>query len=283
MNRFFSFVLGLGLYLASTFCMVPADAGEPSFKRVIIVVLENTNYNDALKQPNFAKIANDGAVFTQFMAETHPSQPNYIAMIAGDTLGVKNDSPANLGANHIGNLLTSKSLNWKVYAEGLPSNCFLGTTSGRYARKHVPFISFLNVQQNPVECSKIVNSSQFQNDVTNDQVPAFSMYIPNLDDDGHDTGADYAGQWLSKEFGGVLSNSKFMKDTLIVITFDESESSSAKNQIYTVLIGANVTPRSKVDTLTNHYSVLRTIEDQFALGTLGKNDATALPIKGIWQ
>jgi hypothetical protein len=277
MNRF------LKVSFLSLFCLASAHAGDASFKRAIIVVLENTNYDVAIQQPIFAKLASEGSLFTQFMAEGHPSQPNYIAMIAGDTLGVRNDSPVNLNANHLGNLLTAKGLDWKLYAEDLPSNCFLGTTSGKYARKHVPFLSFLNVQQNPAECAKVVNASEFQKDLANNKVPAFSMYIPNLDNDGHDTGADYAAQWFSNAFGGVLSNSKFMKDTLIIVTFDESEKILQKNQVYTVMLGANVIPGSKVDTLTSHYSVLRTIEDNFSLGNLGKNDAQATSVKGIWQ
>jgi hypothetical protein len=33
----------------------------------------------------------------------------------------------------------------------------------------------------------------------------------------------------------------------------------------------------------NHYSLLRTVEDNFALGTLGQGDASAHPVQDIWR
>ena len=247
-----------------------------------MVVFENTNYSVAYQQPYFAKLANEGALFTQFYAEKHPSQPNYIAMISGSTQGVKDDGSVDLDAEHIGNLLEKKGLSWKVYAEDLPEPCYLGTSHGLYARKHVPFLSFTNVSTNMSECIKVVAGTQLKSDIITNSVPAFSMYIPNLKNDGHDTGAKYAAQWFSDNFGGILNNSEFMKDTLMVITFDESGSLLGKNQIYTVLYGANVKPGAVVSASTNHYSILKMIEDRFELGNLGNNDADASEITEIW-
>eukprot|EP00734_Pompholyxophrys_sp_LG126_P000353 Pompholyxophrys_sp_v1_NODE_130_length_1697_cov_1.951279.p1 type:complete len:282 gc:universal NODE_130_length_1697_cov_1.951279:590-1435(+) len=258
-------------------------AGVPSFKRVMIVIFENAKYSDAISQPFFSKLANQGALFTQFLAESHPSQPNYVALVSGSTQGIKNDSPVNLNVNHIGNLLEQKKLSWKVYAENLPSDCFLGVAQGRYARKHVPFYSFTNVQNDPVECSKIVNATELQKDLAANSLPEFSLYVPNLDNDGHDTGAAYASQWFETTFSPILNNTAFMKDTLVIATFDESDNYKGINQIYTVFLGANVIPGSKVSAQTTHYSILRTIEDAFGLGTLGQNDSTSAGVQGIWQ
>lgn len=272
------------LLVLSFFCTFSsALAAGPSFKHVVVVVFENANYKDAVAQPFFAQVAKQGALFTQFIAEAHPSQPNYIAMIAGDTLGVAGDASVNLNGQHLGNLLEKKGLDWKTYAEDLPSTCFLGSSSGKYARKHVPFYSFLNVQTNPQECAKIVSGNNFQKDWDTDALPAVSFYIPNLDHDGHDTGAQFASNWFSTAFGSDLANSKKLKDTLFVVTFDESESYLGANLIYTAFIGANVVPGSVVSARTSHYSVLKMIEDQLGLGNLGKKDATALPLTGIWQ
>jgi hypothetical protein len=58
---------------------------EPHFQKVMIVVLENADLQEALKQPGFAEFARHGALLNRFYAETHPSQPNYIALISGDT------------------------------------------------------------------------------------------------------------------------------------------------------------------------------------------------------
>ena len=268
--------LGLG-------CSVTTFAADPSFKHVVVVVFENANYQDAVSQPFFAQVAKQGSLFTQFIAEAHPSQANYIAMIGGDTLGVLGDNSVNLNAQHLGNLLEKRGLDWKAYAEDLPSACFLGASNGKYARKHVPFYSFTNVQNNPAECAKVVNANLFQKDWDSDSLPAVSFYIPNLDHDGHDTGAAFASNWFATAFGSDLANSKKLKDTLFVVTFDESKSFLGPNLIYTAFIGANVMPGTVVSTMTTHYSVLKMIETGFGLGNLGKKDASALPITGIWQ
>ena len=259
------------------------DSGMPQFKRVVTVVFENASYTEALSQAYFKSIANSGALFTQFFAETHPSQANYIAMIAGDTLGVWGDAPVNLNGNHIGNLLEAKGLTWKTYAEDLPSNCFLDKSQNKYARKHVPFLSFTNVQKFPNECAKVVEGAQFFIDQKANALPNYSLYIPNLNHDGHDTNADEASKWFSDAFNALLSDSQFMKDTLFVVTFDESDHYAGPNQIYTVLLGANITPGAIVDVKTSHYSILKMIEDQFLLGNLGRKDADAIPITGIWK
>ncbi len=263
--------------------VLPNPEVLPTFNHVMVIVFENTSYSSALNQSYFSKLASDGALFTSFMAVAHPSQPNYIAMVGGDTLGVHGDGNVNLDQSHLGTLLNAKGLSWKIYAEDLPGTCFLGKTSGLYARKHVPLISFTNVQSNPSECAKIVNADELKTDLANHALPTYSMYIPNLNHDGHDTGVAYSNTWFEGAFKDIFSRSDVMKDTLFVITFDESENLLGKNQVFTVLYGANVMPGSKVNATLNHYSVLKMIEDRFQLGNLGRKDLTATPITGIWQ
>lgn len=255
----------------------------PSFKKVMYVVLENTSYDEALRQPFISKLIQQGASFSNFMAESHPSQPNYIAMIAGDTLGVMSDSNINLNANHLGDLLEAKSKTWKVYAEDFPGNCFTGAVSGLYVRKHVPFMSFTNVQKNSSRCANIVEAGALAHDIANNLLPDFSMYIPNLNNDGHDTGPSAADRWLEKEFARSLADPRFMKDMLFIVTFDESDNFLGLNKVFTVFVGPSVVPGSTVSASTNHYSILRLIEDNFQLGNLGRRDASAPVIQGIWQ
>jgi phospholipase C len=188
-----------------------------------------------------------------------------------------------IDAPHLGDLLEQKGLQWKVYAEDYPGDCFLGATSGNYARKHVPFISFADVQNDPARCARIVEASQFDADLKASQLPDFSFYAPNLRDDGHNTGAAYADRWLSQRFGSLLQDSRFRQDMLFVVTFDESESLFGPNHILTVLYGDSVKPGSQSAQSYNHYSLLRLIEDELGLGNLGQGDATANPIQEVWK
>jgi hypothetical protein len=75
---------------------------------------------------------------------------------------------------------------------------------------------------------------------------------------------------------------KEMKGTLVVVTFDESEGRDANDRIYTVFLG-DMVKNQTVDKEYNHYSVLKTIEDNFGLPTLNSGDANATPITEAWK
>lgn len=264
--------------LALLFLTIFGLAGNAAkFERVVYVVFENTNYKDAIRVPEFAEYAKRGLLFTNFFGETHPSQPNYIAMISGSTLGVNTNNNVDLSENYLGDLLENKGRDWRVYAEGYPGNCFLGKSYGQYFRKHTPFLSFKNVSQNSERCNKVQNFNQFFLDWKNETLPAFSMIIPDDDSNGHDTSVEEAGRWLKTTFERFVTDSKVMEKTLFVITFDEG-TRLGKNQIYTVLMGASVIPGTKNSQKLNHYNLLKMIEDEWQLGDLGRGDKNAQPI-----
>lgn len=272
-----------GTVPASGAVQVKAGNASPSFKKVMIIVLENISYNAAMSQNFLTSFAGQGALLSNFNAETHPSQGNYIALTAGSTAGVTSDKPYNLNVSHLGDLLEAKGRTWKVYAQAYPGNCYLGTQSGTYVRKHVPFLSYLNVQQNPQRCGNIVDDSGFSSDIAGGKLPDFSLFVPDIKNDGHDTGVAYASNWLNSYFAPLMKNPAFMKDMLLVITFDEDDKSTSTNHIYTALYGDSVTPGGVSNAAYTHYSLLRTIEDAFGLGTLNQNDSTASPITGVWR
>ena len=265
-------------------CASASAAGPPGFKKAMVIVLENTDYEEALKQPFLSELARQGARFTNFSAEGRPSQPNYIAMIAGDTMGVTTNDNVDLEGPHLGDLLEAQGRSWKVYAEDYPGNCYLGATSGKYARRHVPFLSFTNVSRNPARCARVVDGRALDQDFASGRgLPDFSLYIPNNNNNGHDTNPAYADRWLRNTFGKKLQDPSFMADLLVVVTFDESKPENGSKRIYTVFLGPGVIPGSAVAYPANHINMLRTIEDAWGLGTLHRKDAQARSVTGIWK
>ena len=263
-----------------------AEGAPPRFQKIVIVVLENASYQEAMAQTFLASFASSGAVLSQFYAEGHPSQPNYIALASGSTYGVRSDWNVTLDVRHIGDLLEARGKSWKVYAEGYPGGCFLKRKDGRYARKHVPLLSFKNVQDNPQRCARVVNASQFAADAAGGALPEFSLYIPDLRNDGHDTGAAFASRWLERWMGQTLGPSlkdpALAKGLVVAVTFDEDDG-RGPNRIYTALYGDGVRAGAVSTDRFDHYSLLRTVEDAFGLGTLGQNDDRARPITGVWR
>lgn len=253
------------------------------FKKVVVVVFENSDYSSAIAQPDFKKFTQNGVLFTNLSAETHPSQGNYIAMIAGSNLDVTNDNIINLKETHLGDLLENANLKWKVYAENYPGKCFTGMSYGAYVRKHVPFMSFIDVTQSSVRCLNIEDETNFFSVYKNGLLSDFSMYIPNLKNDGHDTGVDFAGKWLAKTFGNLLAHPQDLGDVLFILTFDEGKKNSATNQIFTVIIGKKIKAGSINSQKLSHAGLLKLIEDEYGIGNLGRDDLKASMIEGLWN
>lgn len=269
--------------------------------------------NDLLKS-----LAKNGAVFSNYGNLYHYSYPNYLAMIAGSDFGVhkpqlRSDSQRNFSDDSEHRTI-GEMLNWKNYAEDYPASPtaghpFLRDRSGRYARKHVPFLSFRGVQtksfHNVVGVDTHNPGNAFVGDIASfiadpkaHPLPEYMFYSPNLDDDGHDPTSNpqeglkkaadwlrvFLTTWLHFDDKTWLPKDEAMKRTLVIITYDESEGNARPERIYTVFLGAVVKPR-EVKEAYNHYSVLRTIEDNFSLQPLHQQsgDGAASVITGVWK
>lgn len=292
-------ILPLEVLCAST-SGAPKNNAVPKFKKVVLVLFENENIDRPLSQPFFTKLAHEGALLKNYHAVAHPSVPNYIALTSGDTQGVTGDSDYDLNVKHLGDLLEEKSKSWRNYAEDYPESstgsCFRGGRSGKYVRKHTPFMSYTNVSKT-ARCKNIVDASHFYQDVKNGTLPDFSFFTPNLDNDVHDTDITFGERWFKTTFEPLLALPNF-KDVLLIVTFDENECNTigpfvtpakhAKckgdlNQVYTVFYGAEVRAGAVSLTHYDHYSLLTTLELGFDLTSLGKKDQSAKTITDIWK
>ncbi|KAF8955930.1 hypothetical protein BGZ46_002509 [Entomortierella lignicola] len=270
----FSKLASLSLLAATAFAQAPTGA---VFDHIFIIFLENTDYSLASTDPSFQALMPQGVLLSNYHGLAHPSQPNYIASIGGDMFGVTSDSSTTISSTTtIVDLLEANSLTWKTYQENMPSVCYTGTSSSSlYYRKHNPFISYSTISQNSARCKNIVPSTQLATDLSNNALPNYSFYTPNIKNDGHDTTVAYAGQWLTGFLNPLLKNTNFIKRTLVVVTFDESETySEPTNHVLGLLFGDVVS--SKVNTVDSmfytHYSLISTVENNWGLGNLGRND-----------
>jgi hypothetical protein len=283
----------------SATAQAPASHAGTHFDRILIIVLENQNFDSARKDPYLARLAQQGADFTNFHAIAHPSYPNYLAMIAGSPFGAQSDRQINFPDDEE-HATIANFLDWRGYAEDYPElpKPFL-EDRGKYARKHAPFLSFAKIQKYGADRMESVNTRDPQNrfvwDIQNFRsdprkypLAQYMFYTPNLDDDGHDpyfdpaTGLRKASRWLSNFLENWCPLDEKMKGTLVVVTFDESEGREKTNRIYTVFLG-DMVKRGQVDKLYSHYSVLKTVEDNFGLPALHAGDREAEPITGIWK
>ncbi|KAK6854654.1 Acid phosphatase [Apiospora arundinis] len=258
-----------------------------TFDRFVQIWLENTDYDMAAGDPSLSYLATQGVTLTNYYAITHPSQPNYIAAAGGSTFSVRGDGFERIGADTktVVDLLDGKGVSWSLYQEDMPYSGFEGNWKNQkngandYVRKHNPLMSFDSVTSEPNRLAKSKNLTMFYNDLAADKLPQWMFITPNMTSDGHDTSVTTAGRWTRNFLTPLLNDKKFNTDrTLVVVTFDETESYLSSNKVFTLLLGGAVKGKegTKVATKFNHYSGLKTVEQNWDLGNLGENDVSAV-------
>ena len=254
-----------------------AAAAIPQPAHVVIVVEENrsqTNIIGNKSAPFINALAANGAMMAQSFAETHPSEPNYLALFAGSTFGVTKDvCPVNGGAvPNLASELLAAGYTFIGFAEGLPAVGSTVCSAGKYARKHVPWANFSNV---PAANSLPFSAFPMGNYAN---LPTVSFVIPNNDDNMHDGSIAQGDAWLNRQLSGY-ANWAVANNSLLIVTWDEDDNTS-RNQIPTVIYGGHVQPGTYNEQIS-HYSVLSTLEQMYGLPKTG-NAANAPAIVDIW-
>ncbi|KAJ8122972.1 hypothetical protein ONZ43_g963 [Nemania bipapillata] len=260
-----------------------------TFDRFVQIFLENQDFSIAAGDPNLAYLATKGILLNNYYSITHPSQPNYVAAGGANTFGVIDDNFKRIDADTetIVDLLEAAQVSWGIYQEDMPYSGFQGTYVNQqngandYVRKHNPLVSYDSVGTDINRLAKTKNFTLFNSDLASNKLPQWMFITPNMTNDGHDSSVTVAGKWARTFLDPLLSNPNFNQGrTLIVLTFDESENYLAANRVFTVLLG-NAIPSSKIGTMDstkyNHYSLIKTVEDNWGLGNLGQNDVSAVP------
>jgi hypothetical protein len=229
---------------------------------VFVVVMENHGYDSIVGNADAhwinAALKKYG-VALNYRAVAHPSQPNYIAMTSGSTQGVTGDGDVKVSAPNLGTQLTAHGKTWRAYMQGYASCADPYASfcdSGRYARKHNPFASY-------GEATNVGDISE----LGHGKPPDFGFVVPDQCHDMH--GAAGCGD-LVRTGDGFLASTvakirRWARRALIFVTWDEAERGS--NHVLTLVIGGT---KAKSTRAYDHYSLLRTIEDRFGLGCLGR-------------
>ena len=72
----------------------PAPATSDHYDHVFVIVEENHGFADVIGNPaapNLNALASQYGVATSYFAVSHPSEPNYVALLGGSTFTVASD------------------------------------------------------------------------------------------------------------------------------------------------------------------------------------------------
>ena len=274
------------VFAAAAATAVAARPKVPRFEHVIVVVFENKERDAVLGStaaPTFDALARRYGQLSNYRGVSHPSLPNYLALVSGSTQGIHDDcTDCVVNAVSLADTLAKAHRTWKTYAEGLPSPGFTGAGAGAYAKKHDPFLYFANVLRQPAWLRRVVPFTMFAGDLRAKRLPSFSLVVPDLCNDMHDCDVATGDRWLAQNIAPILG-SPLLARSVVFVVFDEGTTDvGGGGSVAALALGPLVRPGSTYAQPTSHYGLLRTIEDAWGLPRLG-NSRTTPPITGIWR
>ena len=267
----------------------------PGYDHVFTVMMENTDYNEIMGDPTdtpyLHSLMAQGATMTNFHAQYHPSDENYLAIAGGDTYASGAVYWPNINDPHtnLGDELETAGKTWKAYEQGMGTPCNTTTAYDKYYEPDdAPFINYTDVSGNQTRCqAHLADTTQLTTDLKSAATtPNFSWLAADDYYDGEASGNGSATSlkvqdgWLQQTLAPVLASPAWTTQrSLLVVTWDE-DSTEAGNHIATIVLGsqgsvpAGTTSASRYD----HYSTGRTIEAALGLPAMTVNDAYATPL-----
>jgi len=269
----------------------------PQFEHIVLILFENKKYESVIgnsSMPVYNHLAQENTVLTQYYAVGHPSLPNYLALIGGDTFKIKNDCiDCFINAPSLPDLIETSGRTWKTYQENMPQPCYLGNKDD-YAQKHNPFVYFDPIRMDQERCERsVVPLTDLSADILAGALPNFIFISPNLCNDAHDCSLDVADAWLGNLLDTLIpALEASTQPYLIVPLFDEGHGDGsccglpedAGGRIPIVLVSPSVKSGFQDDTPYTHYSLLKTIAEAWGLNFLGHAaDESNVLITAPWK
>jgi Phosphoesterase family len=294
----------------------PSGAAVPHLDHVFVIVEENNGFHDVIGDPaapNLNHLARTFGLATDYFGISHPSEPNYVALLGGNTFGVSSDDAYWTQEVHAPSLISQldhAGISWKAYLQGLPHPdyqgiCYPARCNGApdsdplYASKHDAIQNY-TTSLNPRDWSRQVPIGELPGDLRSGNVPRFSYVIP---DECHDMHGDpphcldggnvgdpqnqhlvaLGDAYLGHLVSDITSAPFWAKgNNAIAVTYDEGDNNAGccdatpgGGRVATVVITSHGPRRLRDATPANHYSLLSTIEHGFGLGCAGHACDTA--------
>jgi hypothetical protein len=266
-------------------------------KTAFVIVMENENWSEVKGHPS-ARYINEVMLPAAASAENywdnpkqvHPSEPNYIWMEAGDNLGIVDDhEPADnfkYTKKHLTALLQAAAVPWKFYQQGIDGKRCPLSEQGDYAPKHNAPLFFTDITDDNSVYSRtciehVRPESELAADLEADRVSGYVFITPDRCHNMHDPCASgnnmkNGDDFLAHEVPMIRASKAYQNGGAIFVTWDESEGGTFP--IGMMVLSPLARPGYRSTTHFNHSSLLRTLQEIFAVGPLLRDaeNATSL-------
>jgi hypothetical protein len=271
----------------------PPPTNSSKASHVVLMVLENKNFGEVVGSPDapfLNSLIPQGTLATDYHANKHPSIGDYFMLTSGNLVTNDDAFAGTVSPPEIASVLTTAGMDWKVYAEGIPSVGYTGPNVGFYLKRHNPLSFFTDVAGTPA-ANNIIPFTHFAADIGG-TLPAFTMVVGNIFDTGHDcrttpcTESEEVQQqdaFLKAVVPLIQANASFQSGGMLVITFDESDNDNSDanggmtggGKVVTLLLGTNVKVGAQAVGNYQHQSLLRLMLEGLGLTTFPSLSATA--------
>jgi phosphatidylinositol-3-phosphatase len=259
----------------------------PLSKHVVIVMEENQSYSTVVGNtsvwPNLNYLISNGALPTNYYADSHPSIGNYFMLTTGQLLTTDDNSTTVQNVDNIARRMLAAGVSFKVYAEGITQG-YVGGDTGLYLVRHNPFAMLSDIADSTQVANQCIwPFAQFAADLANGTLPEFSFIVPDINDDAHSGTPQQADSWLLTNLITPLSRySAFNSggDGILIVDFDEAATSDTTHgggHDAPVLWGPSVKVgfTQTSSTVYQHESMLRTMMEALGLSNPPGRAATA--------
>lgn len=280
-----------------------ADAGEDGgeswdggVQTVFLILMENTDWSSisgSSSAPYLNSLLSAGAHAEQYYnpPALHPSEPNYLWLISGQSFGIADDNLPCVNhqatAAHLADQLMGAGISWRSYQEDMaPGTCPLVTNNGGlYAPKHDPFVFFDDlIGGPPPDCTGNGTDplcvahhrplSSFAADVDAGTVARFNFISPNQCHDMHNsTGCATSDRirngdtWLSGFLPPLLASAAYRSGGAVIITWDEGAGTS-DGPLGLIVLSPNARAGYSNAVHYTHSSTLKTLQELYGVGPL---------------
>jgi YVTN family beta-propeller protein len=278
--------------------LTPPVSHVPRYQHVFLFYFENEDFHHIVgntkQAPYMNSLLPQASLLSQFYAEEHPSDGNYLALAGGSTFGVPLDDPAEenplytIDARNIGDLVDAAHGTWKGYLQSAAGPCD-NTVHGYYWDDDLPMMYFADVRERPAYCAQhMVPLASLATDLQKaSTTPNFAWVSPDDCFDMESCGIKAGDDFLKAELGLIMRSPAWTRQrSLAIITFDEDSTDyqHPAQRVATIVLGSRgVRPGYVSPVRYTHYSLLRTIEAALGLGTLTRNDLYAQPVNDIFS
>src|SRR6266540_1242226 len=191
-----------------------APSSGTSFEYIVTILMENNGLCDvtpslvsgcgssSIPAPYLTTRAQSYGFNIHYTGVSHPSEPNYVALLGGSTFGYSGDSYCcfQLSSPNLVDRFESAGLVWKAYAEDASGSGTCNFMPPR-AGDHFPFIDFTDMKT-PSRCADMLTTTspldpEFIAALNSETLPNFVWLTPNDRDNMHSSSISIGDTYLA--------------------------------------------------------------------------------------